>query len=238
MYYFLMLQFNDFVANCRCDLQTIRCNAKDCLFCYMKNKKLCHFKLSALVTLYTLFTFSLSTIFTINTIAQKPIFAPKTTIYLVRHAEKDTGNNPPLTQAGFKRAGDLMRYLQNKSVSKIYSTKYKRTNQTADSLKFAQNLTTIIYEADTIGNDLVAKIKANGDEGKIILVVGHSNTVPKLIRRLGVSSYAVQNLGDNEFSNIFKLVYKRRKVKFKHESYGVTGLEGKIGSLEKTTPMK
>ncbi len=168
--------------------------------------------------------FTLLVLFTLNTVAQKPIFKAGTTIYLVRHAEKDTGNNPSLTQAGFKRAKDLLIYLHTEGVSKIYSTKYKRTNQTADSLKITFNLTTVIYEADTIGNDLVAKIKANGDEGKTILVVGHSNTVPKLIRRLGVSSYEVQNLGDNEFDNIFKVVYKRRKVKFCHKRYGVTGL--------------
>ncbi|MBP6431414.1 MAG: histidine phosphatase family protein [Ferruginibacter sp.] len=170
---------------------------------------------------YTLFTLStLFTLLTLTTLAQKPIFKAGTTIYLVRHTEKDTGNNPPLTQAGFERAGDLMRYLQNKNVSKIYSTKYKRTNQTADSLKLAQNLTTIIYEADTIGNDLVAKIKANGDEGKTILVVGHSNTVPKLIRRLGVTTFAMQNLPDTEFDNLFILRYKKRKVLFKGTKYG------------------
>jgi broad specificity phosphatase PhoE len=168
----------------------------------------------------TITLFTLLTLFTLNTQAQKPIFKAGTTIYLVRHAEKDTGNNPPLTQAGFKRAGDLMRYLSSKNISHIYSTKYKRTNQTADSLKLVQNLTIIIYEADTIGNDLVNKINENGDNGKTILVVGHSNTIPKLIRRLGVISYTVQNLGDNEFDNIFKVVYKKRKVKFVQKKYG------------------
>jgi phosphohistidine phosphatase SixA len=168
----------------------------------------------------TITLFTLLTLLTLYTNAQKPIFKAGTTIYLIRHAEKDTGNNPPLTQAGFIRAGDLMRYLRNKGVSKIYSTKYKRTSQTADSLKQAQDLTTIIYEADTVGNDLVNKINENGDNGKTILVVGHSNTIPKLIRRLGVISYTVQNLGDNEFDNIFKVVYKRKKIKFKEGKYG------------------
>ncbi len=165
----------------------------------------------------------LTTILIVQTfcaISQKVDFIPQTTIYLVRHAEKDTGNNPPLTLAGFKRAGDLMRSLSNKNISHIYSTKYKRTNQTADSLKLAQNLSVIIYEADTIGNDLVNKIKTNGDNGKTILVVGHSNTLPKLIRRLGVKNYTIQNLGDNEFDNLFVLTYKKRKIKFKQLRYG------------------
>jgi broad specificity phosphatase PhoE len=159
-------------------------------------------------------------LFSLNSKAQKPIFSPGTIVYLVRHAEKDTGNNPPLTKAGFERAKDLLIQLQTKGVSKIYSTKYKRTNQTADSIKIASNLSTIIYEADTIGNDLVAKIISNNDNGKTILIVGHSNTIPKLIRRLGVTSYTVQNLGDNEFDNLFVLTYKKRKIKFKQIKYG------------------
>jgi broad specificity phosphatase PhoE len=168
----------------------------------------------------TITLFTLLTLFSLNTFAQKPIFKAGTTIYLVRHAEKDTGNNPPLTKAGFERAGDLMRYLSSENISHIYSTKYKRTNQTADSIKLAKNLTTIIYEADTIGNDLLNKINENGDDGKTILVVGHSNTVPKLIRRLGVTSYHTQNLGDYEFDNLFILTYKKRKIKFKQLKYG------------------
>ena len=36
----------------------------------------------------------------------------KTNLYFVRHAEKETGNDPALTEKGKKRAGDLMRYLK------------------------------------------------------------------------------------------------------------------------------
>jgi hypothetical protein len=35
----------------------------------------------------------------------------KTKIYLVRHAEKQSSTDPELTDAGKKRAGDLMRTL-------------------------------------------------------------------------------------------------------------------------------
>ncbi len=159
-------------------------------------------------------------LFSLNSKAQKPIFSPGTTIYLVRHAEKDTGKNPTLTTAGFARAGDLMRKLNNKGIQTIFSTDTRRTVQTVDSIKLLQNITLIKYLGDTIGNDLVNKINQNHSNVKSILVVGHSNTVPKLIRRLGVKKYTIENLGDNEFDNLFVLTYKKRKIKFRQIKYG------------------
>ncbi len=144
----------------------------------------------------------------------------KTKIYLVRHAEKDTGNNPPLTLAGYKRAGDLMRTLENKNIQRIYSTPTRRTMQTGDSLRLLQHIDTILYKADTTGEGLCNKIIAAADAGKTILVIGHSNTVPKLIRRLGVTGYAAKDLPDSEFDNLFLITYKRGKVKLKAMKYG------------------
>ena len=45
--------------------------------------------------------------FSVN--AQSLRLTGKTTIYLVRHEEKEEGNDPGLTTAGKQRAGDLMR---------------------------------------------------------------------------------------------------------------------------------
>jgi hypothetical protein len=50
-----------------------------------------------------------------------------TKIFIVRHAEKETGKDPLLTAAGNARAGDLMRVLQNEGIQKIYVSQYKRT---------------------------------------------------------------------------------------------------------------
>ena len=40
----------------------------------------------------------------------------RTTIYLVRHAEKEKGEDPLLTEAGKQRAGDLMRVISAKNI--------------------------------------------------------------------------------------------------------------------------
>jgi broad specificity phosphatase PhoE len=147
-------------------------------------------------------------------------FNKHTKIYVVRHAEKDTGNNPNLTAAGKVRAGDLMRVLQNKKIQRIYSTPTRRTMQTGDSLRLFQNIDTLLYKPDTTGEGLYAKIMAAGDNGKTILVVGHSNTVPKLIRRLGATDFPNKDLPDMEFDNLFLITYKKGKAVVKSMKYG------------------
>jgi broad specificity phosphatase PhoE len=147
-------------------------------------------------------------------------FTRHTKIYIVRHAEKDTGNNPNLTTAGHKRAGDLMRLLKTKNIQRIYSTPTRRTMQTGDSLRLLQNIDSLIYQADTTGEGLYTKIIAAGDNRKNILVVGHSNTVAKLIRRLGAVNYPNKDLPDTEFDNLFLITYKKGKAKVKAMKYG------------------
>ena len=97
--------------------------------------------------------------------AQEPIFNKKTRIYIVRHAEKEKGKDPVLTAMGASRAGMLMRKLQHKNIQRIYVTEYRRTQMTGDSIRIQLGIDTVHYVADTIGNDLLLKIKAHGDDG-------------------------------------------------------------------------
>lgn len=147
-------------------------------------------------------------------------FNKHTKIYMVRHAEKDTGNNPNLTMAGKKRAGDLMRVLADKKIQRIYSTPTRRTMQTGDSLRLLQNIDTLLYKPDTTAEGLLTKINAAGDAGKTILVIGHSNTVPALIRHLGVPQFMPKELADAEFDNLFLITYKKGKAVVKAMKYG------------------
>jgi phosphohistidine phosphatase SixA len=135
----------------------------------------------------------------------------KTRIYLVRHAEKGTTppNNPPLTGNGNNRAGDLMRRLQNKNVKRIYVTQFLRTQMTGDSLRIQLGIDTVKYQAEENGNDLFAKITLHNDFNKTSLIIGHSNTVPDYILKLGVANYSTANIPDNEFDNLYLVYYKR-----------------------------
>jgi phosphohistidine phosphatase SixA len=150
----------------------------------------------------------------------------KTNLYFVRHAEKESGNDPVLTEKGKKRAGDLVRALKNKNVQRIYVTQFKRTQMTADSLRIQLGIDTVHYQASENGVDLFNKIAAHGDFNKTILIIGHSNTVPDYIKKAGVINYPVTDIADAEFDNLYRVYYKRGflfsplKAHVKHSKYG------------------
>lgn len=103
------------------------------------------------------------------------------TIYLVRHAEKQAGDDPLLTSGGEARAERLGRLMERAGVRKIYSTETRRTEATAEPT--ADRLALDIHAYD--GSDLegiAEKLKA--ENGGTILVVGHSNTTPVLAGHL------------------------------------------------------
>lgn len=134
-----------------------------------------------------------------------------TKIYIVRHAEKEAGKDPLLTAAGNARAGDLMRYLQNRAVQKIYVSQYRRTQNTADSLRLQLNIDTVHYSADTLCDNLVNAIMEHSDFGKTILIIGHSNTIPQIIRKFGVHDYPYGDIADIDYDNLFLITYKKEK---------------------------
>jgi hypothetical protein len=51
-------------------------------------------------------------------------------------------------------------------------------------------------------------------------VIGHSNTIPALIRHLGIPEFAIKDLADTEFDNLFLITYKKKKPKLKAMKYG------------------
>ena len=147
-------------------------------------------------------------------------FGNKTKIYLVRHAEKQSGNDPVLTESGNKRAGALLELLKNKGVKHIYVTQFKRTQMTGDSLRIQLGIDTVQYKADTTGEDVLNKILSHNDAGKTILIIGHSNTIPKIIRQFGAADFEPVNIPDAEFDNLYLLTFKKKKVQVKKMKYG------------------
>jgi len=129
-----------------------------------------------------------------------------TTIIFVRHAEKAASpdDNPGLSDAGRRRAAELSRQLVDADVvagiDAIYSTPFLRTEQTAQTVATALNLPIHNYDPDD--NEAVLKTILKNHKGKIILVVGHSNTVPTLIADLGASK-KVPAIHENEYDNIY-----------------------------------
>lgn len=129
-----------------------------------------------------------------------------TTMIFVRHAEKAglSGDDPGLSAAGQRRAAELARQLVDADVvagvDAIYSTPYRRTKETAQPVADALDLPINIY--DPSDNEAVLETILKNHKGKIILVVGHSNTLPTLIADLGASKL-VPPIAENEYDNIY-----------------------------------
>src|SRR4051812_14941445 len=110
------------------------------------------------------------------------LLAADTVFFVVRHAEKaDETNDPHLSSAGAKRAEQLMQALENLRVDGIYTTAFRRTNETAQALATKRQLTPITYADPT--KTWIDSIVAV-EKGKRVLVVGHSDTVDVIINRL------------------------------------------------------
>ena len=129
--------------------------------------------------------------------------SPPFQIFFVRHAEKSKNDprDPDLNEDGQARAQQLKYHLAEAGITKIYSTEYKRTQQTVEPLAEALGLEVEIYATDlaSITEDL--KFSTSGN----ILVVGHSNTTPKLISKLlGEESY--EKLDESVYNKLFVLI--------------------------------
>jgi len=129
-----------------------------------------------------------------------------TTIIFVRHAEKATepADDPGLNEAGQRRVAELTRQLVDADVvagiDAIYSTPFRRTQETAQPIADALDLPINTY--DPSDSEAVLETILKNHKGKIILVVGHSNTVPVLIANLGASK-KVPPIHDSEYDNIY-----------------------------------
>ncbi len=143
-----------------------------------------------------------------------------TTIYIVRHAEKDTGNNPVLTEGGMQRAGDLMRYLMKVKLHHIYTTPFRRTEMTADSIRIRKGADTMYYAAKPSPENLFMMLRENNDLGKKVLFVGHSNTVPLLIKNFGAIDFPQADLPDDAFDHIYIVHFKKGKPTVESKKYG------------------
>ena len=113
------------------------------------------------------------------TSAQTPV---SPSYYIVRHLHTPTGErDPELTTEGQRQAALLAEWFGEEAPRAIYVSSYKRTAQTAAPLAARLGLTPIVYDpADTPA--LIARARSGPLPA---LIVGHSNTVPDIVERLG-----------------------------------------------------
>jgi broad specificity phosphatase PhoE len=131
------------------------------------------------------------------------VAAAQQVVILVRHGEKlDDSADTILSPAGQARANRLAAVLADTPLKAIYTSQYRRTMQQAAPIAARQGLTpTVVAAKDS--EALLAKIRTHaGNEA--ILVVGHSNTLPVILKGLGHSPELL--IADEAFDDLFLLV--------------------------------
>lgn len=131
-----------------------------------------------------------------------PVVAQKA-IVVVRHAEKaDQSTDPVLSAGGTARAEALGKALAALDVKAVYVTQYQRTALTAAPLAKAAGLSPIQVHSDAT-LELVERMKKE-HPNDVVLTVGHSNSVPRILKLLGATENI--QLGDNDYDNLFVVV--------------------------------
>lgn len=149
-------------------------------------------------------------------------------IFIVRHAEKSSlvKTDPPLTEEGVKRAFDLEKVLKGKHIKRIYSTQTNRTISTAKPVAESLSLAINYYANDTMPKFLYSVLAS----GENTLVVGHSNTVLKMIEELDLNP-SKKEIPDFEYDNLFVVYLKSKNgrggynLKLKELKFGTSSVK-------------
>jgi broad specificity phosphatase PhoE len=124
-------------------------------------------------------------------------------IVIVRHGEKATngGTDPDLSSAGRARADALARILKDSGIAAIFTTEFKRTQETAAPTATLTHVAPAVVAAKDTA-ELVAKLRQlNGNA----LVVAHGDTIPNIIKALGINSPI--NIPDDDYSELLIVMF-------------------------------
>lgn len=156
-------------------------------------------------------------------------FKPQT-VFLIRHAERENEprQDPPLKPEGVARSQELTRLLAAGNIKTIITSQLTRTKKTAEPLanKLGLSATVISLKpnpsnprqiAEESTREVVNKILER--PGENVLVVGHSNSIPDVIKMLGGD--VVPTIDEQKFNDLFVVtVYAKGKAKVAHLKYG------------------
>lgn len=142
---------------------------------------------------------------------EKPLPTDKSVIFMVRHAETEAlpegatqnqNDNRVLNETGKARAQKLSSLLSGTDLAGVLSTSYVRAAQTAEPLAKSKNLGILSYNSINLGR--VFDFAFSYDLGKRVCVIGHSNTVPDMVRELtGQDSVIIGNIDESIHDDLF-----------------------------------
>jgi phosphohistidine phosphatase SixA len=142
-------------------------------------------------------------------------------VLVVRHAEKELlpKDDPPLTAAGRERATELARVVEawtagGVPLRGVFASEVKRTQETLAPLAASTRIAVSVVAAkDTDG--LVKQILAV--DGGIVVVAGHSNTLPARLGALGAAGIMI---ADSEFDRLFAVTQPGPDARWVELRYG------------------
>jgi len=124
--------------------------------------------------------------------------AAQEAIYIVRHAERaDQSADSELSTDGVGRSYKLRDLLKYGGVTHIFTSPLRRTIDTAAPLAAALHVSSRAIATEEALLEAIAGCSARDR----VLVVGHSNTVPTLLRALHVAEPIT--VRDDEYDNLF-----------------------------------
>jgi broad specificity phosphatase PhoE len=144
---------------------------------------------------------------------------PVTTVILIRHGERKVPTpanpDPHLNTAGKARAKTLIHVVGQSGIKAVFRSHFVRAKETAQPLATHLGLSPIeMDEALPIKNVILSNYAS-----QTVLVIGHGDTVPDLIKRLGAGSVPV--IDDGEFDNLFVVkVFSPNRATLTRLKYG------------------
>ena len=133
--------------------------------------------------------------------------AGSTTVIVIRHAEKDLSvsvADPPLTQAGEARAALLARMFGDATalghLDAIYVSPALRNRLTAAPLAARLGISVTVAPADDPQGLARRALREHG--GGRVLIVGHTDTVPRIVEALSGDS-KVPEINDREYGTMY-----------------------------------
>ena len=121
------------------------------------------------------------------------------TYYVVRHADKQDGDNPMLTAKGVKRAAHIAKMLKDEPIITVYSTETNRTIMTATPTAADKGVAVELFSTDDL-EGFATHLKSKDGT---MLIVAHSSSTPDLASLL--SGVKIPKLDETDFEQLFKV---------------------------------
>ena len=131
-----------------------------------------------------------------------------TQYYFIRHAEKaDSSKNPDLSEKGLERALEWKALFSAIQFDAVYSTDFKRTLQTIHPIVVENDQLIKFYNPQILDIETFKK----ETKGKTILIVGHSNTIPKMVNQL-IKENKYGDIAENQFGNLYTVTLLENQI--------------------------